>query len=159
MNNQIGPFDGNYYWLSNEYSQNCRVYLEGDWYPSAENAFQASKFLWAERDKFKTCSSKEAMELGKNVKPLGWFVRSLEVMEKILESKFSYTNIDLVRKLLDTGDVDLVNLNLDGDTFWGVCEGKGENMLGQMLMNLRDKLRANKAQNARYSIEDYTKGW
>ena len=30
--------------------------------------------------------------------------------------------------------------NTWGDTFWGICEGKGENNLGKILMEVRDSL-------------------
>ena len=45
-------------------------------------------------------------------------------------------------RLLETGDVYLEETNTWGDVFWGVCNGKGENMLGQVLMLIRDELKA-----------------
>lgn len=41
-----------------------------------------------------------------------------------------------------TGDAELIEGNNWGDTFWGVCNGRGENMLGKLLMEIRDYLRA-----------------
>jgi predicted NAD-dependent protein-ADP-ribosyltransferase YbiA (DUF1768 family) len=31
-----------------------------------------------------------------------------------------------------------------GDRFWGVCNGVGENMLGKLLMQVREELRSGK---------------
>lgn len=47
----------------------------------------------------------------------------------------------LAELLLATGDEELVEGNVWGDTFWGVCEGKGENWLGKILMDIRKELR------------------
>lgn len=44
--------------------------------------------------------------------------------------------------LLGTGDAYLEETNTWGDTYWGVCEGLGQNRLGEMLMALRAYLRA-----------------
>jgi hypothetical protein len=35
----------------------------------------------------------------------------------------------------------LIEGNTWGDTFWGVCNGVGENNLGKTLMNVREILR------------------
>jgi hypothetical protein len=40
-------------------------------------------------------------------------------------------------KLLATEYVELIEGNNWGDTFFGVCNGEGENWLGRLLMNLR----------------------
>ena len=42
--------------------------------------------------------------------------------------------------LLATGKATLVEGNSWGDTFWGVCRGKGKNMLGKILMRVRKRL-------------------
>lgn len=44
-------------------------------------------------------------------------------------------------QLLATGTRYLEETNTWGDTYWGVCEGKGLNMLGKTLMQVRDELR------------------
>ena len=61
------------------------------------------------------------------------------VMELALRIKFQ--NKVLCEKLLNTGNSELVEGNWWGDTYWGVCEGKGENRLGKILMKIRDELR------------------
>ena len=62
-------------------------------------------------------------------------------MRKVLEYKFE--NPELRAKLLDTGDRELIEANTWHDTYWGVDKwsGKGHNMLGKLLMKLRDELR------------------
>ena len=44
-------------------------------------------------------------------------------------------------KLLGTGDTYLEEGNTWNDTFWGVCNGVGENNLGRILMEVREELR------------------
>jgi predicted NAD-dependent protein-ADP-ribosyltransferase YbiA (DUF1768 family) len=44
--------------------------------------------------------------------------------------------------LLETGDAELIEGNDWGDTFWGVCGGKGNNFLGKLLMEVRKELRS-----------------
>jgi len=36
-----------------------------------------------------------------------------------------------ITKLLSTGNCEIQEGNYWGDTFWGVCKGKGENNLGK----------------------------
>ena len=45
--------------------------------------------------------------------------------------------MELKIKLIQTGDAYLEETNSWNDTYWGVCDGKGENILGHMLMKLR----------------------
>ena len=63
----------------------------------------------------------------------------VQTMRSILYAKFTY-NPDLGEKLIATGDIPLVEENDWGDTFWGMCDGKGENELGKALMDLRSFL-------------------
>ena len=41
-----------------------------------------------------------------------------------------------------TEDAELIEGNWWKDTYWGICDGVGENRLGQMLMWIRDLCRA-----------------
>lgn len=140
---EIKGFFGGYRWLSNYHI--CPVEFEGDTYPSSENAFQAAKALWADRSLFFKCTPTEAKAYGKNVKIdniAAWDSRKLDVMRKVLESKFA-KNPDLKEKLLETQGKYLEETNWWGDTYWGVSNGRGENQLGKILMEIRDKLLAN----------------
>ena len=132
----INHFDGEYGWLSNFYPHPVRY--EGMQYPTVENAFQAAKT--AKRDFFKTCTPGQAKRRGRTV-PLraDWEDIKLEVMHGLLVQKF-WVKTPLAKKLLETGTQELVEGNTWGDTFWGICEGKGKNNLGKLLMKVRSSL-------------------
>ena len=65
-------------------------------------------------------------------------------MEYVVECKF-YQNPELLQKLIDTGDEELVEGNTWHDNFWGNCTCEkcrdipGENHLGKILMDIRKK--------------------
>ena len=73
--------------------------------------------------------------------PAEWtiFTREL-VMMYLLQQKFGKTTV-LGDALVSTGTEELIEGNTWGDTFWGVCNGKGANTLGQMLMIIRAQIR------------------
>jgi ribA/ribD-fused uncharacterized protein len=108
-------------------------------YPSTENAFMAAKTLDRdERLQFVHISPKEAKALGRTIKLRpDWNKVRVEVMYAVIFDKF-YRNKGIRRWLLDTGDKLLVEGNHWNDKFWGVCEGEGENMLGKILMQIRE---------------------
>ena len=60
-------------------------------------------------------------------------------MAEIVRAKFMQ-NPSLKLKLAATEDVHLEEGNAWGDTYWGVCDGIGENHLGKILMCLRESL-------------------
>jgi len=149
--NMILQFRGEYEWLSNFYQ--CEVEYEGELYPSVENAYQAAKTYQFNRKRFKNCSPSEARKLGKRI-PMeyGFDSRKIKIMKQLLISKFT-RNPELKEKLLTTGNAILVEGNTWGDKFWGVdlnspckeCEYgyEGKNMLGKLLMEVREELRNN----------------
>lgn len=61
-------------------------------------------------------------------------------MYEICKAKFTQHK-DLAEKLLETGDEELVEGNKWNDTYWGVCNGKGKNQLGKILMRIREELK------------------
>ena len=134
----IDSFTGNYDFLSNFYL--CKVEYEGLVYPSTEHAFQAAKTRRpAERLKIRDATSPgQAKRLGRKV-PLreDWESIKLDVMRTILKEKFKDPMLKV--SLMDTGNAKLVEGNHWGDTWWGVCKGKGKNNLGILLMELRDE--------------------
>lgn len=67
-----------------------------------------------------------------------WEEVKLRHMELILREKFS--DRELARKLVDTGDAELIEGNTWGDTYWGMCNDVGENHLGRLLMRVRADL-------------------
>ena len=61
-------------------------------------------------------------------------------MLDVVRAKFDQ-HPDLAQKLLATGDEELVEGNDWGDIYWGVYKGRGNNMLGKILMRVRAELR------------------
>ena len=120
----------------------AEVKLDGAVYPTVEHAYQAAKTTdSAWREMIRAASNPgEAKKLGRNA-PLreGWDDIKLEIMRTLVWQKFEDPYLRL--KLLATGDQALIEGNTWGDTFWGVCNGVGENHLGLILMNIRDRVR------------------
>ena len=137
---RINSFKGEYDFLSNRFP--CNILWEGLQYRSAEAAFQASKCKnEKERIVFAGCSTDKAVLKGKDLFPYpGWKEAQISIMESILQAKFEQ-NPALMRKLLETGNRILVNGNNKQETFWGIdlYSWIGENHLGRIIMNIRDK--------------------
>jgi ribA/ribD-fused uncharacterized protein len=136
----IDSFSGEHEFLSNFYAS--KVKLEGVVYPPVEHAFQAAKTIdAAERAKVAKCRSPAAAKAaGRKVKMRrDWDTARLGVMKGLLAQKFEDPH--LRELLLATGDRELVEGNSWRDTFWGVYDGRGENHLGRLLMQVRAGLR------------------
>ena len=133
----ILEFRGEYRWLSN-FAPSTVVY-GGVKYPTVEHAYQAAKTVNAEeRWKIQECKTPgKAKRVGKTVTLRStWLIQRHFVMKELLLQKFgSNPYRDL---LLDTGDEELIEGNNWGDTYWGVCNGVGENYLGVTIMNIRN---------------------
>lgn len=139
----IDTFRGKYAFLSNFYFSPIKV--EGITYPTVEHAYQASKTLsknWKEKVLARD-DPRHAKRVGRLV-PLreNWDVIRLDVMFVLVLAKFRQ-NKQLKEKLLATGNQRLVEGNWWHDTYWGICNGKGQNHLGKILMMVRKKLRKN----------------
>ena len=136
----INRFKGEYDFLSNRFP--CRVLWEGLEFRSAEAAFQASKCQdEKERKVYAGCSTDKAILKGKDQIPYpGWAEAQLGIMESILLAKYEQ-NPFLMQKLVDTGSCVLLNGNNKQETFWGIdlYSWIGENHLGRIIMNIRDK--------------------
>jgi ribA/ribD-fused uncharacterized protein len=65
-----------------------------------------------------------------------------DIMLNLVRQKFA--NSELQQMLLDTENEELVEGNNWGDTYWGVCNGVGENHLGKILMQVRQEIRDEK---------------
>lgn len=127
-------------WLSNFYPS--PVKWEGQEYATVEHAYQAAKTADPERQAFirHTRTPGNAKRAGAQVALIpGWDVLKVEVMRELLRRKFA-PGSTLARKLVATHGMQLIEGNTWGDTFWGVCRGKGENQLGKLLMEIRDDL-------------------
>lgn len=132
-------FRNEYAFLSNMYM--CNVEYNGVIYPSVENAFQAAKCVSGEDKKiFRTCTPVQAKHLGRKVqlRP-DWNKERVHIMLRIVYNKFSQ-NVELKQKLLNITEP-IIEENTWNDTFWGVCNGSGKNMLGKILTFVKNKLR------------------
>ena len=61
-------------------------------------------------------------------------------MYEIVKAKFEQ-NEDLRKRLINTGDEELIEGNTWGDKIWGKVKGEGQNNLGKILMRVRKELR------------------
>lgn len=139
----IASFTGPHRFLSNFWP--CCVVLDGCSYRTVEHAYQAAKTLDEEdRRRIRTThDAAGAKHRGKHVEVrIDWEAIKVDVMRSLLRQKFSTD--PLRTKLLRTGNATLVEGNWWGDTFWGVCGGKGQNVLGQLLMEIRTELKQQK---------------
>lgn len=137
----IDSFSGEHQYLSNFWD--ATVSLEGESYRSTEFAFQAAKTLDIEerRQIRMELSPGRAKRLGQKVKLRpDWDRIKDDVMLELVRQKFT-RHPDLAVRLLSTGHATLVEGNRWRDTYWGVCDGVGENKLGQILMKVRGELR------------------
>ena len=135
----IDRFNIDYKFLSN--FQASTFFYDGKRYATVEHAYQAMKSTDPiEQEKIRNAvSPSQAKKFGKNVQLRGdWENIKVDVMRELLEIKFQ--NPFLRHKLIATGDATLIEGNTWGDTYWGVCKGVGENVLGKLLMELRDKI-------------------
>lgn len=135
----VAEFQGQYRFLSNFWR--VPVELDGEIYPSVEHAYQAAKTVVAsEREAIRcTVKSGDAKRAGRKVtlRP-DWEQVKDDVMLNLLRQKFA---AGILRANLLATDGDLVEGNYWGDTYWGVCNGRGQNKLGRMLMQVREELR------------------
>jgi ribA/ribD-fused uncharacterized protein len=70
-----------------------------------------------------------------------WFDVRVGIMYQVLKQKFRPNSL-LAKQLMLTGDKLLLATDTNLGTFWGVYNGSGENRLGQLLMSVREELRA-----------------
>ena len=142
----IDGFNGDYFFLSNYYP--CQVTYSDLTYRNSEAAFHAQKDLNRSRE-FTDLNPAEAKKLGRSVhlRP-DWEQVKDQIMRDILYSKFSQ-NKELKEKLLQTKDALLIEDNFWHDTYWGVCNGEGENKLGQLLMQVREQLKEQETQSCK----------
>jgi len=135
----VKEFQGQYRFLSNFWE--ALVQLDGQVYTSVEHAYQAAKSHDVHYRLSVLCArtAGDAKRLGRKValRP-DWEDVKVDIMLGLLRQKF--TEPKLARLLLATGEQELVEGNYWGDTFWGVCQGKGKNQLGKLLMQVRQEI-------------------
>ena len=136
----INKFRGDYFFLSNFYP--CKILYRGITYPTSEAAFQAQKTL-DENERLRISKLEDPHDAKAEGQKLDlradWDDVKVVEMYLICMNKF-LQNPELEELLLATGEEELVEGNHWHDTFWGVCNGVGENKLGKILMMVRAHL-------------------
>lgn len=146
----INDFRYRNFFLSNYYPED--IVYEGITYKSSEAAFQAAKILGKntaetaeKRKKFIGVMPNMAKKMGRKVelRP-DWDLIKDDIMLDILRIKFK-TGSKLAKKLIETGEQELIENNTWHDNYWGSCtcdrcRDTGLNKLGKLLMQVRLEL-------------------
>ena len=139
----------NFYYVDEEFGEfsNFAAYpieLDGQTWPTTEHYFQAQKFAGTDHAEAVRLepSPMKAAKMGRDrSRPLrpDWDAVKDDIMRKAVEAKF--TQHEELRNLLrSTGQATLVE-HTKNDAYWGDGgDGTGQNMLGKILMELRDRL-------------------
>lgn len=120
--------------------------LDNLWWPTNEHYFQAQKFAGTPHaDQIRQVKTpKDAAKLGRDrSRPLrhDWNEVKDDIMRRGVLRKFE-THASIREILLSTGS-ELIVENAPGDYYWGCgADGSGLNKLGQILMEVREKLRS-----------------
>ncbi|MGB3460769.1 MAG: NADAR family protein [Rhodanobacter lindaniclasticus] len=135
------------------------VELDGVVYPTAEHAYQAGKARKsAVREWLMSAPSPALLAMAAHglyywdITP-GWSTNKFDRMRRVLAAKFSQHE-DLKELLLSTGNSRLVeSATIDNEVnrLWGEVNGVGRNMLGNLLMEVREQLKAQRATTRRRS--------
>jgi ribA/ribD-fused uncharacterized protein len=131
--------------------------LDGFYWSTSEHYFQAQKFVGTPHaDQIRELKTpKDAAKMGRDRKrPLrpDWNEVKDDIMRKGVLRKFE-TLANIREVLLATGDEPIVE-NSPIDYYWGCgADGSGKNMLGQILMEVREILRDAYGTNADTSTE------
>jgi len=119
------------------------ISLKGKVWPTSEHYYQAQKFAGTEIEekiRWLPAPGKAFREARKHKLREDWEEVKVDVMRDALLAKFTQHG-DLRRILLGTKDALLIE-HTPRDSFWGDGgDGSGKNMLGTLLMELREKLR------------------
>lgn len=143
----INKYEDQYRFLSNFYPCSIEMKFGNETYVtrSVEHAYQMSKFEVCSApflEIFYTTSAgavKKIADANKHLVLDGFHDKKYQLMAELLERKFVYGS-GLADLLVITGIAYLEEGNTWGDIFWGVCNGKGDNNLGCLQMQLREAL-------------------
>jgi ribA/ribD-fused uncharacterized protein len=144
-------YEQDFYVLSNFSS--FSLFWDGRRFPTSEHAYHFAKFAPRTRDTggvyvrdaiLQATSAHEAFKMAagwKHLRRPDWDEVKVGIMREILRAK-AEQHLYVRRKLLATGNRELVE-NSWRDDFWGWGENKdGQNMLGKLWMELRDELQS-----------------
>lgn len=163
--------NGQYFELSNFYEHKCPLIYDNKTYKTSEHLYHASKYLHDDTNYVnleyadiirnsktpymaKILANKMIMhqyEWQKNLNKIilkynntspneNWDEQKIETMHNILVIKFTQ-DLHCRKVLLSTGNRYLIE-NSKRDPFWGIGkDGNGKNMLGNLLIKVRDEIR------------------
>lgn len=123
------------------------IVMGGKEWPTSEHYFQGQKFAGTEHEEEvrRAKSAMVAARMGRERKrPLrkDWESVKDAIMREAVRAKFTQHD-DLREVLLGTGDAEIVE-HTANDRYWGDGgDGSGKNMLGVILMELRQVMREN----------------
>lgn len=143
----ILEFKGDYHFLSNFHEGNPFVW-QGETWLTSEHAYQAAKCVHKDqRDLIRNMPTPGATKRAGKLVELrpDWEQVKDSIMLSIVRAKFA-SSPDLATKLIATGYAHLEEGNYWKDRYWGVCpagSGNGKNVLGKILMIVRDELTFN----------------
>ena len=140
--------DIKFYGIKNKFKEFSNFYpaiikISGKEWPTTEHYFQAMKFVDSNtRDMIRTLANpSDARKKGRSKKLLlrdDWETSRDDIMRKALKAKFTQ-HTDLKKLLLSTYPHNLIE-HTKSDSYWADGgDGSGKNMLGVLLMELRDK--------------------
>lgn len=147
----------NFYSVSDEFGQFSNfapfpIRVDGERWLTSEHYFQAQKFedkVYRQRIQ-KAKTPMLAAALGRDRKQKlrrDWESAKVSVMRTALLAKFAQHE-ELRELLLSTGGAKIVE-HTENDDYWGDGgDGSGKNMLGRILMEVREQLRSGLAQQA-----------
>lgn len=142
----ITMFKNEYAFLSNFSPINIEI--DGRLWQTSEHMYMACKTTdpYMQEKIRKAYTPGYAKKLGRQLtlRP-DWEQIKDQAMLRVLQTKFKY-NKEHRELLLATGNEQLIEGNYWHDNYWGSCickrcGNKGKNMLGQLLMQVRDELR------------------
>jgi len=152
----IEGFFDEYRWLSNFWE--VEIEYEDIKYPSVEHYYVALKINEPQTfnvndipTKFDVQEAREyiskletpakAKKLGKEEinKRKDWDDVKISIMEYGLKQKYSQEPFK--GKLIHTYPMKIIETNWWNDTYWGVCDGVGKNVLGKLIMKIREEIR------------------
>jgi ribA/ribD-fused uncharacterized protein len=122
------------------------IFLKGKTWPTSEHYFQAQKFAGTpdEEEVRQAHSPMIAARMGRSRKRSlrkDWESVKDAIMHEAVLAKFSQ-HAELRETLLATGVAEIVE-HTENDRYWGNGgDGSGKNRLGQILMQVREELRA-----------------
>lgn len=135
----IRGFFGPYAFLSNFFKEPDGTFVEWEYQRAKCADFKDRKHFDTLMDK-RTLTPMQAKAMGRKMKLRDeWDEKKVPIMEFYVRKKFR-DHRDLALLLKMTGNAHLEETNTWGDRFWGVSSGQGLNILGDILMLVRDEL-------------------